>query len=99
MRRAATVRGRVIDLVSGAPVEGALIAWVDDGGQARNGAKERFERTDALGRFLLDTVPAGPRRLLAGREDLGEAFTPPMELEPGVVAQEVVIELGRTSSK
>ena len=66
-----------------------------DGGQARNGAKERFERTDALGRFVLDVVPAGPRRLLAGREDLGQAFTPPMGLEPGVAAQEIVIELGR----
>jgi len=97
LRRGAVVRGRVLD-PSGIAVKGALVAWIDYRGETRTGPRERFERTDELGRFVLGSVPLSARRILAGREDLGEGVSERLALEPGVPAREVVIELVRRGS-
>lgn len=56
-RQLYTVRGTVKDS-EGAPIENVEI---------RLETPERSTRTDAEGRFVLDSVPAGPRRLLVRR--------------------------------
>ena len=98
LRRAALVRGRVVDPATGVPVQGALVGWIDRQGKARTGPRERFERTDALGRFALECVPCSARRILAGREDLGEGLSDRLVLAPGEPAPEIVIELRRSGS-
>jgi hypothetical protein len=98
LRRAAVVRGRVVDPATGLPVENALVAWIDRSGESRTGPRERFERTDALGRFSFGSMPLSARRILAGREDLGEGLSPPLALAPGAAGPEIVIELPRSGS-
>jgi hypothetical protein len=77
-------------------VQNALVGWIDRSGKTRTGPLERFERTDELGRFVLGSVPLSARRLLAGREDLGEGLSEPLALEPGERAQELVLNLPRS---
>jgi hypothetical protein len=98
LRRGAVVRGRVVDPSTGNPVKGAVVAWIDYRGETRTGPRERFERTDALGRFVLESVPLTARRILAGREDLGEGLSGRLELESGESAQEIEIALTRSGS-
>lgn len=96
INRAGIVRGRVVDPSTGNPVEGALVAWVDQKGKPRTGPRDRFARTDALGRFELGSVPFSARTVLAGREDLGEGMSERLELAPDSSEREVVIELRRS---
>ena len=93
---AGTVRGRVVDPSTGNPVGGALVGWIDRQGQARTGPLDRFERTDALGRFELGSVPFSARNVVAGREDLGDGLSKPLDLAPDHAEREVVIELRRS---
>ncbi len=93
---AGTVRGVVVDPSTGNPVGGALVGWSDRQGQARTGPLERFERTDALGRFELGSVPFSARNAVAGREDLGDGVSKPLDLAPDRAEREVVIELRRS---
>jgi len=93
---AGTVRGRVVDPSTGNPVGGALVGWIDRQGQARTGPLERFERTDALGRFELGSVPFSARNVVAGREDLGDGVSKGLDLAPDHAEREVVIELRRS---
>ncbi|HEV8111810.1 MAG TPA: hypothetical protein VGR31_03465 [Planctomycetota bacterium] len=96
LHRAAIVRGRVVDPATGVPVQNALVGWIDRSGKTRTGPLERFERTDQLGRFVLGSVPLSARRILAGREDLGEGLSENLELEAGERAQELVLNLPRS---
>ena len=93
---AGTVRGQVVDPSTGNPVGGALVGWIDRQGQARTGPLERFERTDALGRFELGSVPFSARNVVAGREDLGDGVSKGLDLAPEHAEREVVIELRRS---
>ena len=93
---AGTVRGRVVDPSTGNPVGGALVGWIDRQGQARTGPLERFERTDALGRFELGSVPFSARNVVAGREDLGDGLSKGFDLASDHAEREVVIELRRS---
>jgi len=96
LNRAGIVRGRVVDPATGNPVEGALVGWIDHQGKPRTGPRERFTRTDALGRFELASVPFSARTVLAGREDLGEGMSERLELTPEHSEREVVIGLRRS---
>lgn len=93
---AGTVRGVVVDPSTGNPVGGALVGWMDRQGQARTGPLERFERTDGLGRFEIGSVPFSARNVIAGREDLGDGVSKPIDLAPDHAEREVVIELRRS---
>ena len=95
LKRGGSVHGRVVDPSTGNPVEGALVGWIDRQGKARTGPRERFERTDALGRFAIRSVPFSARAVLAGREDLGEGMSERLELSPETPEREVLIELQR----
>ena len=96
LKRGGTVRGRVVDPSTGNPVDGALVGWIDRQGKPRTGPRERFARTDALGRFELGSVPFSARSVLAGREDLGEGICEGLGLSPESPEREVVIELRRS---
>ena len=65
-------------------------------GKPRTGPRDRFVRTDALGRFELGSVPFSARTVLAGREDLGEGMSERLELSSESSEREVVIELRRS---
>jgi hypothetical protein len=96
LKRGGLVRGRVVDPATGNPVEGALVGWLDRQGKARTGSRERFERTDALGRFVLPSVPLSARSVLAGDERLGEGMSEPLGLTPEASQRDVVVELRRS---
>jgi hypothetical protein len=82
----ATVRGTVLDSLHATPLAGASIS-VD--GTAANGI------SDSLGRFRIDSVPAGRRQIAVYHpllDSLGVGlYTEPMAIPPGV---ETVIMLG-----
>lgn len=77
-----TVRGRVTSRVSGRPVRGALV-------EVRTGSSYHVALTDADGRYRLERVPAGGRRLRVVALGYGE-------LEVGVhvpAAETLAVEL------
>jgi hypothetical protein len=77
---AQSVRGTVVDRQSGAPISGALIALVAEGGAVRGEVL-----SDAGGRFLLRARDAGRYTLRAQRIGYRTASSPALELAAGQV--------------
>jgi hypothetical protein len=86
---AATVRGRIVDAVTRAPLGGALVFCGDD----------HAVRADADGRFELVQLPPGPATIDAkfeyreGRRRLSRTASRPVQLRAGAVLDDVTIPI------
>lgn len=92
LRRAATVRGTVVERETGLPVPGARVSVLDVDG---NDGLGRTTAADAAGRFEAKGLKPGPHRLLARLEGFVDSPHVPVEVAEGGTVEGIVIEVSR----
>ncbi|MEY2981206.1 MAG: hypothetical protein RL562_1433 [Planctomycetota bacterium] len=95
MEREATVRGQVLDAVSGEPVAGVGILWVEPDALARALELPIEVVTDDAGEFLLEGIPAGRGYVVARPAGGGRLATASIAVRAGERVDRLALRVDR----
>ncbi|HET6204691.1 MAG TPA: carboxypeptidase regulatory-like domain-containing protein [Planctomycetota bacterium] len=95
LRRAGSIRGKVVEKGAGAPVPGAEVGWFPDGVEPRREWFRGKAVSGSDGSFALTGVEPGKVRLRGSGEDLLAAKAGPFEVRAGETLEGIVLAISR----
>ena len=95
LRRAGSMRGRVVEAGAGAPIPGAEVGWLPDGVEKEFQGPVGKAVSMPDGSFTLTGVEPGRVRLAVSGEDLPATKAGPFEVRAGETVEGIVLAVSR----